>query len=99
MGCMNHWTVPMTAVGVVALQGVRFLTGLPPEKAAEICRRWLGPAIGLCSIAILAFLAAGPGGWSLAVCWTLAWPALGDPCGQCRFGNTGQHILHQLLFL
>jgi hypothetical protein len=98
-GRLNEHTVPMTVVSVLTVRTAQFFGKISLDRSMELCRLWLGPVIGLCSLAALACFGVRTAGWPLAVCWMTAWPALGDICGHTRFGNTDHHSFHQFLFI
>ncbi len=87
-GRMNEWTSPMTICGVAAAKVF--------GKNGSL---WLGPVIGLAGLAALGWLGWKVGGWSLALCWLVAWPALGPVWQVTQFGNVDHHGLHLLLFI
>ncbi len=89
----------MMIASVMAVRTTQALAGLTRDQSVRIWRLWLGPVIGLCSLAALGYLGFRAGGWALATCWMVAWPALQDIAGHTRFGNTDHHSLHQLLFI
>ena len=102
-GRMNEWTAPMTIIGVTAVRLTEWVGGLSREEALKRWRLCLGPVMGLVGLGMLAWLGWRTGGWLLAVCWLLAWPALGTgspPNQLCnQFGSVDHHSLHQVLFI
>jgi hypothetical protein len=98
-GHLNAWTSPMTILGVALVQGGEWFGGKSRPDALEIAGVWLGPLVGLTAIIALGALGWRTGGWLLAACWMLAWPALIDVISITGFGNTDHHSLHQLLFI
>jgi hypothetical protein len=98
-GRMNEWTSPMTILGVTVVRLAETFGGMSREAALEWVGMWLGPVVGLLSLAALGWFGWRAGGWALAACWMVAWPALEDVILFNRFGNTDHHSLHQLLFI
>jgi hypothetical protein len=98
-GRMNEWTSPMTILGVIVVRLAETFGGMSREAALEWGGLWLGPVVGLLSLAALGWFGWRAGGWALAACWMVAWPALEDVILFNRFGNTDHHGLHQLLFI
>jgi hypothetical protein len=98
-GSTNQWTSPMTIVGVTLVRLAETCGGMSRDAALEWAGLWLGPVVGLLSLAVLGWLGWRAGGWALAACWMVAWPALEDVVLFNRFGNTDHHSLHQLLFI
>ena len=102
-GRINEWTAPMTIIGVTVVRLTEWIGGLPREEAFKWWGLWLGPVLGLAGLGMLGWLGWRAGGWLLAVCWLLAWPAVGtgSPPNQfCnQFGSVDHHSLHQLLFI
>jgi len=102
-GRINEWTAPMTIIGVTAVRLTEWIGGLSQEEALKRCGLWLGPVMGLVGLGMLAWLGWRTGGWLLAVCWLLAWPAVGTgspPNEFCnQFGSVDHHSLHQVLFI
>ena len=98
-GRLNGWTSPTTILGVTLVRSAECLGGMSQAEALEWSGLWLGPIVGLMSIVALGFLGWRVGGWLLAACWMLAWPALIDVMSITGFGNTDHHSLHQLLFI
>src|SRR5579862_6889538 len=77
-GRTNEWTSPMTILGVGLVRVGEGLGRMPPAQALEWGGLWIGPLVGLLSVAALGWLGWRTGGWSLAACWMLAWPVLED---------------------
>jgi hypothetical protein len=102
-GRINEWTAPMTIVGMTAVRLTEWIGGRSREEALKLCGLWLGPVVGLVGLGILGGLGWRTGGWLLAACWLLAWPAVGTgspPNQLCnQFGSVDHHSLHQVLFI
>ena len=98
-GHLNGWTSPMTILGVALVRAAECLGGMSRAQALEWGGLWLGPIVGLISLAALGILGWRVGGPLLAACWMIAWPALIDVIVITGFGNTDHHSLHQLLFI
>lgn len=98
-GRLNEWTSPVTIFGVALVRAGEFFGGLSRERALEWGKLWVGPIVGLLSLAVLGWLGWRAGGWPMSACWMVAWAALEDVIAITRFGNTDHHSLHQLLFI
>jgi hypothetical protein len=99
VGRMNEWTSPMTILGVGLVHAAEAFGGMPRAQALEWGGVWMGPLVGLLSLAALGYLGWRVGGWSLAACWMVAWPVLEDVIQMTGCGHTGHGSLHQLLFI
>jgi hypothetical protein len=98
-GRMNEWTSPMTILGVGLVRAAEAFGGMSRSQALEWAGLWLGPLVGLASLAALGWLGWRTGGWPLAACWMVAWPVLEDVIQITRFGRTDHLNFHQLLFI
>jgi hypothetical protein len=98
-GRMNEWTSPMTILGVGLVRTAEAFGGMSRLQALEWAGLWLGPLVGLVSLAALGWLGWHTGGWSLAACWMIAWPVLEDVIQISRFGRTDHLNFHQLVFI
>ena len=98
-GRINEWTSPMTILGVGLVRAAEAFGGMSRVEALEWGGVWLGPLVGLLSLAALGWLGWRAGGWSLAACWMVAWPVLEDVIQVTGCGHTGHGSLHQLLFI
>jgi hypothetical protein len=98
-GRFNEWTAPMTILGVVTARLFQFVGRLPPERALAAATLWVGPLIGLATLATLAWLGVRAGGLKLSVLWLVAWPVLPEVIRDTQFGNCDHHGLHQWLFV
>jgi len=98
-GRMNDWTSPMTILGAGLVHAAEAFGGMTRDQALEWGGVWLGPVVGLFSLAALGWLGWRAGGWTLAACWMVAWPMLEDVIQITRCGHTDHDSLHQLLLI
>jgi hypothetical protein len=96
LGRFNEWTAPMTLVGVAAVK-VASLAGGPAagERTRDIAT-WIGPLLGFLVLLLLGWLGWRAGGWTLALAWLVAWPALVEVEAATALGNVDHHGLHLL---
>jgi hypothetical protein len=97
-GRMNEWTSPMVILGKTAMTVVRMATGWPRQRADDFCRVWLGPAVALATLAVVAGMGRAAGGWALAGCWAIAWPVPYMIVGMTCCGNVNHQGFHLFLF-